>query len=327
MKSQEEHIPKIVFRNEPKLSEHEVDSKFNERRMNLVHFVKDFISSNERFKNKDISVTFADRGISSLISVIETADEKLVLKIPLSIKYSRGEAQFLKVWEESGIKVPRVYEEGELGGHPFTLMEYVDAPILGDVYSNEELIEKKIYLELGRILRVMHTPEAEGYGLVVNGKAEYPKFSDLLEGHDMQKRLQYVKENKLLGDKHGSLDIVTQILIKYFENKKSSYCHDDFGPYNMFATNPITVFDPNPRFNNGYLDLGRSLCVRIGHGISPEQLIEGYFGNELYDKKALHASILLNIYMKLPYAHKTKKLKNIKNWQEYLAENKHLLEK
>jgi hypothetical protein len=31
--------------------------------------------------------------------------------------------------------------------------------------------------------------------------------------------------------------------------------------------------------------------------------------------------------MKLPYAHKTKKIKNIQNWQEYLIQNKHLLEK
>ncbi|HEV7701824.1 MAG TPA: aminoglycoside phosphotransferase family protein [Candidatus Paceibacterota bacterium] len=319
--------PKIVFKNEPKLSEHEVDAKFNERRINLVPYVQDFISSNERFKEKEISVTFADKGISSLISIIETSHEKLVLKIPLSVNYSWGEAQFLKVWEKAGIKVPHVFEEGELGRHPYTLMEYVDAPILGDVYTNEELIEKKIYLELGRILRIMHTPETEGYGLVVNGKAEYSKLSEQFQGPDMQKRFDYVKEHKLLGEEHGSLDVVLKMLLEHVEGKKSSYCHDDFGPYNMFATNPITVFDPQPRFSNGYLDLGRSLCVRIGHGISPGQLVEGYFGNEPYDKKVLHACIVLNIYMKLPYAHKTKKLKNIQNWQEYVIKNKHLLEK
>lgn len=318
---------KIVFSNEPKLSEHEADAKFNERRTSLVPHVKDFISSHPRFKNKDVSVTFAQKGISSLISIIETPDEKLVLKIPLSVSHSRGEAQFLKVWEQEGVKVPHVFTEGEIGGHPYTLMEYIDAPILGDVYTNEELIEKKIYLEIGRMLRIMHIPEAEGYGLVVNGKAEYKEFSEQLEGHDMQKRFQYVKENKLLGDEHGSLDIALKILLEYVHGKKSSYCHDDFGPNNMFATNPITVFDPNPRFSNGYLDLGRSLAVRIGHNISPEQMIEGYFGDEPYNKEVLHSAILLNIYMKLPYKHKTNKQKVIKNLQEYLIKNKHLLEK
>src|SRR3989344_7939285 len=120
----------IIFKNEPKLSEHEVDSKFNERRITLIPFVKDFISNHDLFKDKGVSVTFAQKGISSLVCIIESLNEKLVLKIHLSVSHSLGEGQFLKVWEQAGVKVPHVIEDGMLNGHAYTLMQYIDAPML-----------------------------------------------------------------------------------------------------------------------------------------------------------------------------------------------------
>ena len=283
----------IIFKNEPKLSEHEVDSKFNERRITLIPFVKDFISNHDLFKDKEVNVTFAQKGISSLVCIIESSNEKLVLKIPLSVSHSLGEGQFLKAWEQAGVKVPHVIEEGMLGEHSYALMEYVDAPILSEVYNNEELLENGIYFEMGQTLSAMHEPRAEGYGRVVDGHAEFVEFKDWINSEDMQKRYQYVGENMFLGEEHGSLATAIEILTKHDNSeKKSSYCHDDFGASNIFATHPITVFDPNPRFNNRYLDLGRSVFIRICHdGIFPQQFLDGYFGDKPYDEKVLHASI------------------------------------
>lgn len=324
-----ETFEKIIFTNEPKLSEHEVQSKFNERRISLVPLVRDFISTHDRFKNKEVNVTFAYKGVSSLISIIEVDGEKVVLKIPLSVGYSRGEAQFLKAWEQAGVKVPHVIEEGMLGEHSYALMEYVDAPILGETYDDTERIEKGIYFEMGNTLRLMHEPKAEGYGRVVDGKGEYAEFKELLLGEDIQKKVAYVEEHKLLGDEHGSLSLAFEILIEHVKREnKSSYCHDDFGTSNIFATHPITVFDPNPRFNNRYLDLGRTILLGIAHdGIFPEQLVEGYFQGEPCDKRVLHAAILFNSCMKFYYWNKVKKYKGIKKVQEYLIQNKYVLEK
>lgn len=325
---------KIIFLNEPKLSEHEVDQKFNARRINLIPHVKDFISNHERFKNGEIKVIFAEKGISSLVSIIETSSEKTILKVHLSLAHSLGEAQFLKVWEKSGVKVPHVIEDGMLNGHAYTLMGYVDAKILKDVYSKGEMIRKEIYVELGKILRVMHTPKVEGYGRVVGGKAQYAKFEDWLCSEDVQKHIKYVKENNLLGDEHGSLSVALEILKAHVKNGKSSnYCHDDFGAANVFATNPLTVFDPNPRFNNGYIDLGRSIIISIASNSGKaeadieEQFIRGYFNTEYCDRRVLQAAILLNVYTKFTYQHKTKSLDRMKNLREYLAQTKHFLEK
>jgi len=71
----------IIFKNEPKLSEHEVDNKFNERRINLIPHVNDLISSHDLFKDKEVSVTFAQKGISSLVCIIESSNEKVIRKI------------------------------------------------------------------------------------------------------------------------------------------------------------------------------------------------------------------------------------------------------
>lgn len=330
MKLEEKNTTEITFHNEPKLSEHEVDNKFNERRLNLIPHVKNFISNHERFQNKKVSVSFAHEGVSSLVCIIETPDEKMVLKIPLSLSYSSGEGQFLKVWEKAGVKVPHVIEEGVISEHVYTLMEYIDAPILAEKYSWQEQIEKKIYLEMGSTLSLMHSPKTEGYGRVVNGKAEFNTFREWLESADMQKRFKYCKENMLLSDEHGSLDIALEILTEHINKTKSSYCHDDFGTGNIFATEPITVFDPNSRFNNGYIDLGRSIFSIIfnkGRNEAIEQIIKGYFGDDAYDIGVLHASIMLASYMKFTYAHQTNKIKKIQNIQEYLTKNKHLLER
>ena len=322
-------MDKITFNNEPKLSEHEVQKNMNERRISLVPFIKDFILTHERFKDKKVSVTFIHKGAGSLLTIIDIFDEKLILKISLG-KHGIGEAQFLRAWEQAGVKVPHVFEEGLLNGYSYTLMEHVDAPILGEIYSSKELIEKGIYLEIGRTLRIMHEPRAEGYGRVVDGRGEYAEFKDWIMSEDIQKRFEYTKENFLLGNEHGSLAIALEILTEHINKEnKSSYCHDDFGVSNIFATNPITIFDPNPKFNNRYLDLGRTILMTAAQSNQAEiiaQLIKGYFEGKPYDKKALHASILLNSHIKFFNWHRINKLKGIENVQEYLIQNRHLLE-
>jgi fructosamine-3-kinase len=318
---------KITFQNEPKLSEHDADKDFNAQRVALAGQLKKFIGAHNRFRGKDVSITFAHKGVSSLIAIIETVEEKVVLKIPLSTTYAQGEAQFLKMWERIGVKVPHVIEEGFLDGHTYTLMEFIDAPILTAAYAQEELVEKGIYREMGKMLRLMHTPHAAGYGRVIEEKAEYAQFSDWLLSEDIKIKITYVKDHSLLDNEHGSIATAFEVLQEYAKGQSSSsYCHDDFGGANIFATNPMTVFDPNPRFNYGYIDLGRSMVKHLSEGISPAQLLEGYFGEAESNQRVLHAAILLNAYMKFPYWHKIKKTQQIQRVRKYLVEGRKILE-
>ncbi|MBP9816329.1 aminoglycoside phosphotransferase family protein [Candidatus Woesebacteria bacterium] len=323
---------KVTFLNKPKLSEHEVDQDFNERRGKLIPLMEEFLIKHPLFVDKDISVTFLHAGVSSLVSVIETSEQKLVLKIPLSRLNSRLEGAFLEAWENVGVKVPHVLEEGEIGEHFYVLMEYIDSETISSKYTGKESLEKNVYHDLGELLRKMHKAKTEGYSNIVNKKSEPEYFSitEWLKGDtSMQTQVAYVKEHKLLDDeKHGSIDDVFKILISNIgDSKESVYCHNDFGGGNVFATEPLTVFDPWPCFHHPFMDIARSLIVSSKENIAEvsNQFLNGYFGDEHYDKNLLHAFLILNIVVKLPYMHKTKGIERIKNLQKYLEETKDLL--
>ncbi len=323
---------RITFLNKPKLSEHEVDQDFNERRGKLIPLMEEFLIKHPLFVDKNISVTFLHAGVSSLVSIIETSEKKLVLKIPLSRLNSRLEGVFLKAWEDVGVKVPHVLEEGEIGDHFYVLMEYVDSETVSIKYTAKESLEKNVYHDLGKLLRQIHEAKTEGYSNIVNKKSEPEYFSiaEWLKGDiSMQTQVEYVKEHKLLdNEKHGSIDDVFNILVSSIgDSKESVYCHNDFGEGNVFATEPFTVFDPWPCFHHPFMDITRSLILisKGGLGKAGEQFLEGYFGNEEYDKKLFHAFLILNITVKLPYMHKTKGTEKIEGLQKYLEETKHRL--
>jgi len=323
----------ITFINEPKLSEHEVDQKFNERRKKLVPLVKDFILQHPFFSGKEVTVTFLQAGVSSLVSIVETTEKKLILKIPLTILNSRLEGVFLNTWENVGVKVPHVFEEGQIGDFFYILMEYIDAETVSSKYTNEESLEKNIYHKLGKLLHEMHKAKTQGYSNIVNKEhnPEYSNIADWIKGDtNMQTQVEYIKEHKLLDDeKHGSIDTVFNILISSIGNSKESvYCHNDFGGGNVFATEPFTVFDPWPCFHHPFMDVTRSLINISKNGVSKEgeQLLDGYFGDEKYNKKLLHAFLFVNMVAKLPYMHKTNKTEKIIGLQRYLEQTKTLLD-
>lgn len=319
----------ITFKNQPKLSKDEVDKKRNELRLALIPDIEQFLNTDEFFKDKEVTVEFAHSGVSSLVSFLEVENKKFVLKIPLNNTVpSRSEALFLKKWESVNIAVQHVVNEGMLNTRPYTLMDYVDAPIVEEKYKGDSEEKEQIYFEAGKILRAMHEPEAVGFGLYVNGRGQYDSFEEWLNSEDMQKREKYVIEAQILNELHGAYDSAKKVLIEYVgKDTKSSYCHFDYSTGHLFLTEPkLTVFDPNPFFNHGYIDFGRTLVNYIGKtGTYPKKLVEGYAeGNEI-DVCALHAAIYVNIMYKLPYQHQKSKTEVIENFKNYLISNKLLL--
>ena len=190
---------KISFKNEPKLSEHEADQKFNERRIALVPQIKDLLATTDLFKDKEIEVEFSYKGVSSLVCFVEASNERYVLKVPLSLTDGNGEADFLRTWEEVGVKVPHVYQDGKLGEHPYLIMEYVEAETLQDALKTENNPDLA-WKEMGGTLAQMHTPKREGFGKIVEGKPQYQTFKEWLFGENTQKYIKKVQELGLLGD-------------------------------------------------------------------------------------------------------------------------------
>ncbi|MEI7688618.1 MAG: phosphotransferase [Candidatus Nomurabacteria bacterium] len=328
MESNLEKINSTVhFKNQPKLSGAEVDKNRDERRLSLFSSIENFLLNDDLFKGKEIEVEFSHEGISSLVCFIEGGEKKMVLKIAVDNTVTEGsEALFLRTWKSIGISTPHIYKEGKLAGRPFVLMEYIDAPTAGEKYNEDKEGRESMHLEVGRILRKMHKPESIGFGKVIDGKGEYTSFREWIDTPDMSNRVKYIEENNLLTLEHGTFSQARNILVDYVgDSNKSSYCHFDYSAGHLFATEPLTVFDPNPLFNNGYIDLGRTLVNYIAaSGTYPKKIVEGYFEEGGLDEKVLHASIFINIIYKLPYQYQKGKSQTIQNFQNYLSQNKFL---
>lgn len=315
----------IYFKNQPKLSEHEVDQKFNERRLDLIPKIEDFLSTDALFAGRKAEVEFSHQGVSSLVAFVRADEEKFVLKVPLR-PTDEGEARFLREWEAVGVSVPHVFREGNFGDHPYILMSFIDAPILADAIQ-AGTAKNDISFDMGKTLAMMHAAKSVGYGRIVAGQPEHGEFKDWIEGEDVQKRIRFVQENNLLGDEHGPISEAMDILIAYSDkNPESAHCHFDFGAANIMATEPLTVIDPDPMLNNGIIDIGRSMLLEISGGGTADRLKHGYFSNgKELDSSALQAAIILSAYWKFPYWHKKNKIEAMNNSRRYLSQSKHLL--
>jgi fructosamine-3-kinase len=314
------------------MSLHSVDSKHNEIKLILVPLVIDFVSNHNLFNDKEVNITFAHKGVSSLVSIIETPENKYVLKIPLKENTESYEVLFLNTWRSIGVSTPKVYEEGKIHNFSYVLMEFINAQNLTETYKLKNLVPLRIFVEMGKTLRLMHNSIATGYGQLKNGIPEFTTFDDWINKDEKNVRsINEIKELNLLNDKeHGSILRAKEILIEYVKNDpRSTYCHLDFAPENIFATNPITPFDPNPAFNHPYIDLAVSIVIatsRCGPSDAANQIIEGYFAGEEYNKQVLHAAILRVTYSKFVYWSKTDQPKRLAWLQEYLNTNKYLLD-
>lgn len=320
----------ITFLNEPKLSGHEVDKVLDEGRVFMVPKIEEFISSHPLFNNEQTNISFFHTGVSSLVSLLESPTNKYILKVKLRKSDANMESTFLKKWESIGIKVPHVYEDGEIEGYNYTLMEYIEADILNKKYTTDELIEKNVFFEMGQILQKIHTVETTGFGhWDKEENAKFNSFSEwLLNDTNIQNQLSYAKENNLLPEEiFGTMEMATNKLISYLnENNQSTYCHFDYSPGNVLDTDPITVFDPACIINNPYIDLAKSLVQSLSHCPNykvAEQIIDGYFKSKKqeYNKEILKYSLLFAAYTKFPYWHKKNKTKQIDFVKDYIRDN------
>lgn len=241
--------------------------------------------------------------------------------MPLSLKYAEGEEDFLKVWRKDGVKVPEIYEAGKIGDHSFILMEYIDSPTIQEKYNERELIEYEVFTELGKLLHKMHESRIYGFGRVVEDRPEFETFDEWICGNEVSDRIKYLKDKNIFTEQLKSFDSLVSAMAQHVkEYGESTYCHTDYGIHNAFATEPYTIFDPNPRYNCAYFDIGKTLLMGVTKetSIENEQLLKGYFGNEHYDEEALRAFIILNGFYKASDWHKKNRKDLIGGFERFL---------
>lgn len=317
---------KITFLNQPKFSGHATDKVLDQGRELLIPQIENYLKTSDLFKAESVQVSFFQEGVSSLVGLIEASNKKYVLKISLRPKDLNREAMFLKEWESIGVNVPHIFEDGFMNGHPYILMQYIEAKTISTYYKENEL-DIKVFFQMGEVLNKMHTLKAVGYGKPVKkGEGEFKDFRTwIYEDEHNKRQIAYVKEHNLLPeDIYGSIEEALETLIKYSLGSESVYCHDDFAPYNIFHTNPLTVFDAVCMYNILYIDLGKSIVKMLSNDFQDkkniDQFIEGYFSSkkELLDRKVLKAAVLLQSCKNFKYWHKKNRLDRIDMVRKYL---------
>jgi hypothetical protein len=96
----------------------------------------------------------------------------------------------------------------------------------------------------------------EGFGVVKDGKGAHFQFSEWLK-YQIEQKAGYADDTRFLDDnKHGNFVAAIKIMNDYVgTSAESCYCHNDFAYQNIFATEPLTVFDPIPILGHPYMDL------------------------------------------------------------------------
>lgn len=96
--------PSVVLRNEPKLSEHDIDDDLNKMRTEFIPHIQDFVAEHDLFKNEaEVGIEFAHTGVSSVIAIIDTPAGKWVLKRPRNKRHTVGEGEFFTCGRKLGL--------------------------------------------------------------------------------------------------------------------------------------------------------------------------------------------------------------------------------
>jgi aminoglycoside phosphotransferase (APT) family kinase protein len=320
----------VTFANQPTMAPHEIAQKDNARRLSLIPHIESFVANHLSFKNHEVKVTFFEKGVSSLVCLLESGTTKMVLKIPLSSHpLYENDTIFLREWEKVGVKVPHVFEEGYIDGSHYVLMEFVDAPTLEKAYTEGKLIDEGILRKMGATLRMMHNAKSRGFGVLIDGKGKYEHFSEWLDS-EISWAESIMKDSSLISEFSEQISAARKIMSEFVGTSTDScYGHNDFIYPNIFATDPLTVFDPAPILVHPYMDLARTVVLAIGRGVREEaadELVGGYCGDDMkLDLPAFQAALIIQGYVKFAYWSKTDRADAITTVKNFLEKTENRL--
>lgn len=318
-----------VPRTEAWMSKHQVTF-----RQNTDHYLQKAVELGILPEIKDIK--YFQMGESSVVAKAKLDGDPVVIKLSASHNVA-AEGHFLKKWSESGVKTPsilNIHSGNEELPVSILVMEYINALPLSEAATREELIANGTWRYVGRILAIMHQVQGNNFGFPKGNDWErgpHITFTQSINKLLFEDRVPYLVANGILDDKTVALvHKAAAILEKDSQDgRKPSLIHGDYMPYNMFATNPPTIFDPLPEITHPYMCLGypifklMTLDPRID--VEHQQLLAGYEEVTLVDRYVLSAAIVIRGIGKLKTWIEKGKTKNAQRIKYVLAEQAKLL--
>ena len=129
----------------------------------MKKIVQEIIREHLGQKAQEIS-QITDRGQVNEIYVVATESSKYIVRIDLSESTTdrfKKEAWFINETKKLGILGPTIFGVGRKAEHPYMIMLYVEGKNGDEATENEK---DKIWNELGKYARKIHSIPVEGYG-------------------------------------------------------------------------------------------------------------------------------------------------------------------
>jgi aminoglycoside phosphotransferase (APT) family kinase protein len=238
------------------------------------------------------------KGCDQIVKIITTKDnKKYVVKIPNHPKYNYREKIACEKLKKLKI-IPKIIYFNK----KYIIQEYVEGKDIDEIKIPLTKI-KKVYLDIGQILKQIHTVKINGFGKITEkGVSKYKNFEKWMYFEFIYKNLKYIEEEKILSK------IQIEKLNKYLkENKPSLKSKDsvllrfDYEESNIkIKNNKIT----------GIIDFGD-----LSAGPKEFDLVRpyiNYYGSKKYDyfiegygeinKKRLEYFVVLSLFWMIPYA-------------------------
>lgn len=234
-----------------------------------------------------IKTEFFNSGENSVVAKVTTTVQSYVVKLRRETGILESERVFFEEWQKQGVKVPKIIycsPPSEAFPYAISALEYINAPLLSESRTMPEMINKKIFQELGEVLAKIHLSRGEGFGKPLVGNEKKGEFNSLSEEMNellFETKVPILKSLGIIDQKnievaHLAVDLLEKDIQK---GRNPSLIHNDFGPYNIFNTEPLTVFDPNPRVTHPAICLA-ILLARFIIDTTPRAIVQNEIEEE-----------------------------------------------
>ena len=237
-------------------------------------------------------------GVSSVVYKVFTESGIMVVKMVPEGVDLMGDAAFFLACESAGIAVPHVIAcDNPSEKVPVSVMalEYIDAPMLSSA-SDQERVEGGKLRELGRIQAAMHSIRGTGFGALESGRGKFSTFQEQQEDTGLWERAELLRSKGLLPVSAEEMNHAVELLSQSVAPEATSLTHNDLLPYNVFNTDPLTIFDPVVRYSHPYTCLAMTLIkslVRDNGAAEAAEIRAGYEEASPVREEELEAAMAL----------------------------------
>lgn len=271
------------------------------------------------------------QGESSVVFKVASDNGTFVVKMNRVSGIVENEASFFRNWQEQGIATPQVltvHSANDLLPVSLSVLEFINAPLL-ETISTESRISQGLSREMGRTLALIHRSKGNGFGYPLSTDPQVGTYATFTEemGSILTTRFYYLQEKGIINDEdiRAITKAVAVLQADIASGTKPSLTHNDFCPYNIFATHPITVFDPNPRITHPAMCLALSLLKAeietSGNGSSEaREILSGYRQVSAISDPILSAAGVLRSAMTLHTWARKDKMDKIKKLIPYMRD-------